>query len=350
MKEFEKQKMEIDIEIRSLSDKIKEGSIKADEAKVQFEELRAKKAEIEKQIAVQNAPQTRDNETVKSIADVAKAFQEKRAITLSGTGIVNTVRELVKIMSSKKTILEKVKYFYGENASTVIPVWGSSLTRPAPVTEGGNITAETTNPLGNQTLTTSAFAVSIPVSNETLKLSGVQFEAELQSILADTFSDAIAWEVFNGTGTGGHFTSVLTDDANIITSHATTLKIADLANLALSIADKTDNGCIFMPPTIYNTFIADTTDAQKVYREDLIRNKMIENVPIFLTSYAPSDITTGKKVAVAADFQNYAVAVAGELHIEPKKTAGTLTTTFDVDMYLAGKPTVAKNFSILKVK
>lgn len=30
---MEKQKMEIDIEIRSLSDKIKEGSIKADEAK-----------------------------------------------------------------------------------------------------------------------------------------------------------------------------------------------------------------------------------------------------------------------------------------------------------------------------
>ena len=212
MNEFEKQRMELDLQIRSLSDKIKDGSIKADEAKQKFEELRAKKAEIEKgmialekaqqaqaeQIALQNAPQTREKESISSIADVAKAFQEKRAITLSGTGIVNTVRELVKIMTPKKKILEKVRYFYGENASTVIPVWGSTLTRPAPVAEGGTITSETKNPLGSKSLTTIAFATSIPVSNETLKLSAVEFESELLNILADSYADAIAYEIFNG--------------------------------------------------------------------------------------------------------------------------------------------------------
>lgn len=350
MDEFEKQRMELDLQIRSLSDKIKDGSIKADEAKQKFEELRAKKAEIEKQIALQNAPQTREKESISSIADVAKAFQEKRAITLSGTGIVNTVRELVKIMTPKKKILEKVRYFYGENASTVIPVWGSTLTRPAPVAEGGTITSETKNPLGSKSLTTIAFATSIPVSNETLKLSAVEFESELLNILADSYADAIAYEIFNGTGTGGHFTPLYTTGVNEITSAATTLKIADLVKLALAITDKTDNACIFMHSNVYNAFIADTSDTHKVYREDLIRNKMIENVPVFVTSYAPSDISTGKNVAIAGDFGDYAVAVAGELHIEPKKTAGSLTTTFDVDMYLAGAPTVPANFTVLKVK
>lgn len=312
--------------------------------------MRAKKAEIEKQIAVQVAPQTRDNETVNSIADVAKAFQEKRTITLSGTGITNTVRDLVKLMTPKKKILEKVRYFYGENASTIIPVWGSSLTRPAPVAEGGTITSESQNPLGNKSLTTYAFATSIPVSNETLKLSAADFESELQNILADSFADAIAWQIFNGTGTGGNFTPVYTAGVNEITSAATTLKIADLVKLALSVSDSTDNACIFMNSAVYNAFISDTSDTHKVYREDLIRNKMIENVPVFVTSYSPSDIATGKKVAVAGDFGNYAVAVAGELHIEPKKTAGSLTTSFDVDMYLAGTPVLPANFSVLKVK
>jgi hypothetical protein len=43
---------------------------------------------------------------------------EKRAITLNGTGAIAQVKEL----QAKTPLLEKVRYFYGANAATNIPV------------------------------------------------------------------------------------------------------------------------------------------------------------------------------------------------------------------------------------
>lgn len=350
MEKLIEEKRLIEVELRSLSEKVKEGSIKSADAKAEFEALRMKKQDIEKRLAQQTAPQQREKKPEGVFADIAKAMQEKRSITLSGTGVVNTIREIVQLMGSKKAVLEKVRYFYGENASTVIPIWGTSLTRPAPVADDGTLAKENTANLGNTTLTAKAFGISIPVSNETLKLSAAAFESELQGIIADTFADCMAYEIFNGTGTGGHFHSVLSDNAEIMKTAAVQLKLSDLAHFALTVSDKTDTACIFLHPAVYTAFIADVTDAHKVYREDLIRNKMVENVPVIITSYMPKEVTTGSKIAVAGDFQNYAVAVAGELNIEPKKTAGSLVTTFDVDMYLAGKSALDKNFTVLQVK
>lgn len=337
--------LKVDLELRELSDSIKAGALKADEAKEQFETLRAKKAELQKAEALRNAPKAESNGS--SIADVAKAFREKRAITLSGTGVVNTVKELVKVMTAKKPVLNYVRYFYGENANTVVPVWGSNVNRPAPVDEAGNIVSDSTNRLGASTLTLKSFATSIPVSNETLKLSGIDFESEIYTILSDAFADAIAYEIFNGSGSDGHFESVVSNAGNVIEGN---LKISDLAGLALAVADKTDNGAIFMSPAVYNKFIEDTSDAQKVYREDLIRNKLIENVPVVLTSYAPNSTAEGSLVCVAGDFTNYAVAMAGQIDIQPKTTAGSLITTFDCNLYMAGKPAVKDNFYALKIK
>ena len=95
-------------------------------------------------------------------------------------------------------------------------------------------------------------------------------------------------------------------------------------------------------------FIKDTSD--EVYREDLIRNKMIENVPVIITSYAPNSLASGSKIAVGGNFKDYAVALAGQLDITPKKQAGSLKTIFDVNCYMAGCPTVANNFFVLETK
>lgn len=333
------------IELRKLSDAIKNGEIETAEAEKQLEELRAKKAEFEKAEAVNNAPtfETRSSEK----AELVKAFMEKRAISISGTGITETIKELSKVMEAKKPILKYLKYFYGENANTVVPVWGSSLSRPQPVDENGNIDADATATLGNKTLTLKSFATSIPVSDETLKLSAVDFEAELNDSLADAYADCIAWEVFNGTNTNGHFESVL-NAGNVIEAEGDSLKLSDLANLALQIADKTDEGVIFLSSAAYKEFIKDTSD--EVYREDLIRSKMIENVPVIVTSYAPNSLASGSKIAVGGNFKDYAVALAGQLDITPKKQAGSLKTIFDVNCYMAGCPTVANNFFVLETK
>lgn len=309
----------------------------------------AKELENKKEKAFMDKPEVENRKS--NFADIAQAMKEKRAVTLSGTGTVNTVRELVKLMTAKTEILNKVRYFYGANKNTVIPVWGTAASRPAPVTEGGNISSSNGN-LGTQTLVPYAYATSFNVSQETLDLSAIDFEAELQGILADAYADAIAYQIFNGNGSGGNFTglSAMTGAKKIETAVVSTMTLADLANLALSLADKTDAGCIFLSPAVYSAFIADTTDSHKVYREDLIREKKIENVPVFITSYAPATMAGGDVVAFGADFRNYAVAVAGDLRITPKDNPGALAVTYDADMYLAGKPVIEGNFIELAVK
>lgn len=297
----------------------------------------AKELENKKEKAFMNKPEM---ENRAAISEIAQAMKEKRSVSLNGTGVVNTVRELVKLMTPKTKILEKVHYFYGANKNTVIPIWGTSATRPAPVS-GSTITSSAGD-LSTKTLVPVAYATSFNVSQETLDLSAVEFESELKLILADAYADAIAYQIFNGDGTSGNFEGIANASGiNTINFASTTQTLADLANLALTMSDKTDSGVIFMNATEYSTFIADTTDAHKVYREDLIRNKMIENVPVIVTSYAPDGKSFG------ADWRNYGVGVAGELRIKPKETAGTLAVTYDADMYLAGAPALEGNFYAL---
>ena len=109
--------MNVDLELRTLSENIKSGTIKADEAKAKFEELRAKKADLQKKEALKNAPiaETRETKPHNYIADVQKALRENRAITLNGTGEVNFIRDLHKVFTAKKDILQKFGYFYGAN-------------------------------------------------------------------------------------------------------------------------------------------------------------------------------------------------------------------------------------------
>lgn len=317
-------------------------------AEEKLAEIRAAKKEMEQQRALKDAPI--EKESLVNFADVAKAFKEKRAITLSGTGITDTVRELTKLMTAKKPILNYVKYFYGANAGTVVPVWGAATARPAPVSENGEITADTSSALSSTNLTLSAFATSLPVSDETLKLSGVALESELQEIFADAYADAIAYQIFNGSGSNGQFTAVSGVGNATMTAANAAISIVDIANLALAIGDKTDSGVIVMNPSVYSAITVDEDNTkQKAWAKDLFNNKVIENVPVILTSYAPSSTADNACLAIAADFKNYAVAMGGEMEITPKKTAGTLKTTFDVNMYLAGKPAVANNFYYLKM-
>jgi hypothetical protein len=123
---MEKELVENKIEIRKLHEDVSTGKITADNAKKKLEELRAKKAEIEKRIALQNTPRSK-TETTTSFADIKKAMVEKRAVTLNGTGAINQVHELVKELQKKTPLLQRVRYFYGPNASTVIPIFSPTV-------------------------------------------------------------------------------------------------------------------------------------------------------------------------------------------------------------------------------
>jgi HK97 family phage major capsid protein len=345
-------KIENDIQIRSLQEDIVSGKVKADDAKKKFEELRAQKAEIEKAIALENAPiEKREIKT----ADIQNALIEKRAITMNGTGAINQIKELAKELRAKTPILERVRYFYGPNASTNIPVLSPGLATPAVAAEGAvSIPVDSTAALGNKSLTPYAFVSILPISLEALTMGTVNFDSELSGIFADAFAQAFHNGILTGTGAGGNFTGLFgsVPVANqIVTGTVAGVKVADLVSLALTVEDLTDNGAIVLSPSVYATILADaTTGVADVYKEELIRNKTIENVKVILTSAAPSALTGGSIIAVAGRLDDYALAMASEINIDPIKKAGDTNTYFQASVFANGAPIIPKNFYALKTK
>lgn len=346
--------------IRELQDKVNKREINALDAKVKLRELQSLKRQLEKEKAeaelreleqkkaLEKAPIVADTQVSNALRDVAQAMIEKRAITLNGTGAVLVLKELWKEMVAKTPILNYISEFYGENASTVIPVWNTGNQLPVPVARGADtFTNLSDDTLGAKTLLPKAFAISYPIAKEVLKLSAPEIEGKLKEILIDLYARLIATQIFNGSG-ANDFTPI-TDGINEVNTESGKFLLSDLSKLALSIKDRTDSAAIFINPKIYSYFINDMRDTQKIYREDLVRNKMIEGVPVILTSYAPEATTDGAFIAVGGDIKNYAVAIAGELEIEPKKVVGQLGVTFDVSMWLNGAPIVPKNLWGLKL-
>jgi HK97 family phage major capsid protein len=339
-------KLEIDLQIRSLQEDIVNGTIKADDAKKKFEELRAQKSEIEKAIALENAPIEKRNV---STADIQKALIEKRAITLNGTGAIEQIKELAKELQAKTPVLERVRYFYGPNASTNIPVLSPGLATPALAAEGAtSIPVDTTAALGNKSITPHAFVSILPISLEALTMGTVNFDSELATIFADVFSQAFHKGILTGTGAGLNFTGLFNSipAANKIPCGAAgNPLIVDLVKLALTVQDLTDSGVIVLSPSIYAGILADTTTGvAEVYKEELIRNKTIENVNVILTSAAPSTTAEDDIVAIAGRLDNYGLGIASEINIEPIKKPGDTNTYFQAAVFANGIPIVEKSF------
>jgi HK97 family phage major capsid protein len=345
-------KMEINIQLRSLQEDIVNGKIKAEDAKKKLDELRAQKSEIEKAIALENAPVETRNVTT---ADIQKALIEKRAITLNGTGAINQIKELAKELQAKTPVLNRVRYFYGPNASTNIPVLSPGLATPAVAAEGAtSISVDSTAVLGSKSITPHAYVSILPISLEALTMGTVNFDSELPAIFADAFAQAFHTGILTGSGAGLNFTGLFESilSANTVTCGATgNPKIADLVKLALTVQDLTDSGVIVVSPSIYAGILADTTTGvADVYKEELIRNKTIENVQVILTSAAPSDTTSGEIVAVAGRLDNYGLGMASEINIRPIEKVGDTNTYFQASIFANGIPIVAKNFYGLAAK
>jgi HK97 family phage major capsid protein len=349
------EKMRIEVELRSLSDSVKAGTIKAVEAKKKLEELRAKKREIDQKLALADKPKDPKEDRSAVMADLSKAMMEKRAITLNGTGIISQIRELVKELQARTPVLEKVRYFYGPNASTNIPILSPTIATPGNYAEGASsISADTQAQLYNQSLTPYAYISLLPVSAEALLLGSVNIESELPAIFADAFAQAFHAGILTGDGTGrnfkGIFPSIISNN-KIVCAAAGDPKIADLVNLALTVQDMTDDAVIILNHAIYSKLMADaTTGVADLYKEGLIRDKKIEGVNIILTSGAPSSVTAGSIVAVSGRLNEYGLAMASEITIKPKEKPGDTNTYFEAMVFANGKPILDKNWYGLVTK
>ena len=334
----------VNVELRSLGDRVRDGSLKAEDAKAQLDELRARKREIEQRIAQAESPADARGG---AIADISRAMAEKRAITLNGTGAISQVRELAKELARKKEILNLVRYFYGPNAATNIPVLSPSLATPAAAAEGATgIAVDTQAVLGARSITPHAFVSILPVSAEALALGSVNLEAELPAIFAEAFADGFAKQVLTGDGTGLNFSGLFNGITEKIScANAGSVKMNDLVTLALTVRDFTDDAIVVINPTVYAYILNDASGGvAEIYKESLVRDKTIEGVRVLLTGYAPSSIAGGSTVAVAGRMSDYGFGLASEIKIKPIEVVGDTNTYFQAVVFGNGTKIVDKNF------
>ena len=327
-----------------------------DQLKSEREAFAAEQRAFEQEKAAFETPAVkRDREVTSQLRDVVSAMKEKRAITLSGAGAVEVVNALFKVFRNKTDILDGLRYFYGPNAQTKIPVLSPRPARPARVAEGvTNASADSTAALGHTDLEPETYFSELPVSWETLKYLPVDFERELVEIFADAFADAMANAVVNGRGKttyyefGGLFTSVPAGN-QIACASSGAPTIADLVKLALKMQEKVmADPCIVISPTLYAGISTASVSGYDVYKNELILNRTLEGVKILVCGYAPSTTTANSIVAVGFDRGDYAVGITTDLTIEPIRAKGDTNTYFQACIGLDGKPICAANTYALK--
>lgn len=341
-KELEEQLNAVIMEKRSFMESIENGTVEfnKEEADAKIADFEARSTKIKKELAEMERPM--EKETRSNVwAQIAEGMQKRTPVSINGTGVVNTLKELVKAVQKDNSILNGARFFYGPNAATNIPVWASHVTA-AFVAENGSATAQN-KALAATSVTPKQAMCSLPVSKMTLDLSAVEFEAELPGIFNVGFGDLMAQEMLTGDGT--NMQGIFTDTG--ATGFTAAITVAKLAELALSVKEKKyANPVIVMSSAIYGQFMADasTDETTKIYKESLIRDKTIEGVKVIISGYAPVAHASSDVIAVAGDLANYAIGVAGELNIEPKGTAGASYTTYDAIQYFSGKPVISADF------
>lgn len=272
-------------------------------------------------------------------ADVQKSMKEGRAITVNGTEDVSVSHNLVYALQEKTDLLKEFSITAGGAASQIIPVWNNSLAEFVPVEEGGTF-ATNDGAMTTINLMPNAFANSIKITDETLKLSAVNFESQINKIITDSVSRTLLRQIFNGTGKDGNFKA--------ITDGATEVRLAkfDAASLQKAILTyaltKSDRYVLFQNPSVYADISDGTGNKDKILQEQISRRE-IEGVKIILAPQVPADV-----YGILADPANYGIGVADELKIVEKPIANSLVHQYDCSVYLCGSPIVAKDNIVLK--
>ena len=361
--EFQSEIDNVTMELRSLMDSVKDTSkdVNLDEVRTKKAELEEKRANLIKQMAELDKPLAKGSEEKTVWRQMAEAMIEKRTVNLAGTGVVNTLKELVKKVVSKTDVLDGVRFFYGKDAATKIPVWGTQLKADF-VAEGTTGTAKT-NVAGVTTIDAQEILSSLPVSQMMLDLGAANLEAELPGLFEEAIADLLADGMCNGKViTVGEETVVAmvgvftASNTSVFNQACTMVKLGEFARGLRS--KKYRNPEIIMSNAVYTKFLGDTStdETTKIYKEGLIRDKKIEDVVVKLTDYAPSTGSGSSGawadndvICVGMDASNYAIGMAGQLNITKKDVPSSTVVYFDANAYAGGKPVLAADVHQYKI-
>ncbi|MCX7023055.1 MAG: phage major capsid protein [Spirochaetes bacterium] len=290
---------------------------------------------------------------------MVQAGTEKRAITANGAGY-NTVPGIVRALVDGAKLGGKIARFFGANAVTTVPVFAPHMAVPVGSAPGATGTSsDSTAVLTGDPLTLKPWYSTLAISMGALLSTDI--EGELPAIFAEAFSAAIDKMICVGAGSGSDGLGVFIasssgvptgSDISCTSSTGTGPNWADYVGLAMTLLGLSggpmDSLAIVVNPAVFATALGSATEGYDPMKVEFLTKGTILGIPVILSSYALTTLTTGSYVAVGGYFRHFALAVAQEITIDPIKTVGSDNIVFQAFMYMQGKPLIGSSFRRLK--
>lgn len=281
---------------------------------------------------------------------------ERRAITSNGTGSADAPG-IVRALVDGGRLRSLVSTYLGKNAVTVVPVYSPSMAVPVGTVPGATGTSsDATGVLTGDALTLKPWYSTLAISMGALMSSDI--ERELPAIFAENFGAAIDKALLVGAGSGsdmlGTFIAssvgVATGQDITATGSGAAPVWADYVKMALTLlglSGDQNSLAIVVNPAVFSTAlgVASGSDPNKV--EYMTRGTIL-GIPVILSGYALTTLTSGSYVGVGGYWKHYGLAIAQEITVDNIKTVGSDNITFQAFMYMQGKPLIGSSFRRLK--
>lgn len=282
---------------------------------------------------------------------------EIRAITSNGAG-VNTAPGIVSALVDGGKLRSKVSVFTGPNAQTVVPVFAPHMAVPVGTVQGATGTSsDSTAVLAGKAMTLYPWYSTLAVSMGALNSTDI--ERYLPEIFSKAFGAAIDKGILVGAGSGqdmlGAFIAsavgVPTASDIAATGTAAAPTWGDYAKLALqllSLQGDSSSLAITANADLISSILGSTAVGDQPMKQEYLSNRSILGIPVVLSGYGLTTLTSGSYVAVGGYWDHYGLAVAQEITIDKIKTVGSDNIVFQSFMYMQGAPLIGSSFRRLK--
>lgn len=342
--------MENEIKIEDVMNELR--SVK-DTLKADREAFEAEKRAFDKERAEYDGKNPGQKDAQKEWRGLADAIKEKRSIQVSGTGIVETVPELIKLVKNRNVAAGQAKYFRGPRTGFTIPLVAALPAAPAKVAEGAtNVSVDATAALGNKSIAPVTYMSILPVTWEQAKYSVVS-EAEILQLLADSFSDTIEANILSASASGdikGIFASGSVASANKTTCAAAGYaSLADVYAFAGKLKGRTGNFEMWMSVEQMTALMSESTSDYNFVKEEIAHKGTIRGVKVNESNNIAASTTAGATLVLGTDLgSNYGIVWADDLEIRPVVSYNSSLTYYQGLQGLAGDViNNANNFALV---
>jgi HK97 family phage major capsid protein len=237
-------------------------------------------------------------------------------------------------------------------------VFSPTLALPVGSVQGATGTSsDSTAVLAGDALTLYPWYSTLAISMGALNSTDI--ERYLPDEFRKAFGGAIDKGILAGAGSGQDMLGVFIASATGVptasditaTGSGAAPTWGDYAKMALkllSLEGDSSSLAIAANSDLIAPLIGSTAVGDQPMKQEFLFNRTILGIPVVLSNYGLTTLTSGSYVAVGGYWDHYALAVAQEIIIDKIKTVGSDNITFQSFMYMMGKPLVGSSFRRLK--